>query len=76
MLVARGDQRRRIEIAFPLCGLLCQDVTLVGLRALELAGSRGAEALGGSAVRFHLGHRITSSVACRRSASRGRILPV
>src|SRR5690606_30521114 len=43
-----------------------EDVALVLLRALELAGARGAEALLGARLRFHLGHEGRYHAQARR----------
>src|SRR5687767_10353713 len=60
MLLRLVDQRAGAQAALLLARLLREDVALVGLVALHLAGAGEAEALLGAAVGLHLGHRSCS----------------
>jgi hypothetical protein len=51
-VIGRGDQARLAQIAATLGVLLCENVVVVRLVALDLAGASFLKALGGAAVCF------------------------
>src|SRR5690606_15938955 len=55
-VIRRVNPGRTAQLALALGGLLGEDVTQVGLRALELAAAERLEALGRAALRLELGH--------------------
>src|SRR3569833_3219490 len=72
--VRRMHERVVAQVAFPLGALLGQDVILVHLRALEIAGAGLGKALGGATVRLQFRHGSLTPLISHRWRSAGDTL--
>src|SRR3569832_128186 len=72
--VRRMHERVVAQVAFPLGALLGQDVILVPLRALEIAGAGLGKALGGATVRLLFRHGALTPLNSLRGRAAGDTL--